>query len=111
MLAAAAAAAASGPASVAVVGGGPDEGGEGGARSAAVVLHRLLPLDDVLRVLAVVDRTGHFLFLLVVHLCVDAAAAWKLPEKERGIGVLSPLPRTVGFVVWSVDCCTAAFIR
>lgn len=54
----------------------------------------------MLGVLAVIDGAGHFLLFLIVHLGVDIAAAWKLPEKQWGIGILSPKPRTVGFVVF-----------
>lgn len=54
----------------------------------------------MLGVLAVIDRAGHLLFLLIVHLGVDVATAWELPEKQWGIGILSPKPRTVGFVVF-----------
>lgn len=54
----------------------------------------------MLGVFTVIDRAGHFLLLLIVHLGVDVAAARKLPEKQRGIGILSPKPRTVGFVVF-----------
>lgn len=90
-----------------MVGVRPYKGRGGGACSPVayclrvqVIIDKLLPLDDVLRVLTVVDWTGHFLFLLIVHLCVNAAAAWELPEKQWEIGVLSPPPRTVGFAVW-----------
>lgn len=54
----------------------------------------------MLRVLAVIDRARHLLLLLVVHLGVDVAAARQLSEKQRGIGVLSPEPRTVAIVVF-----------
>lgn len=92
---------------VAVVSGSPYKGTEGGATSCVtqslrvqVVVNELLALDDVLCVLAVVDGAGHLLLLLVVHLGVDAAVSWKLPEKQWGIGILSPKPRTVGFIVF-----------
>lgn len=54
----------------------------------------------MLGVLAVIDRARHLLLLLVVHLGVDVAVAGKFSEKQRGIGILSPKPRTVGFVVF-----------
>lgn len=65
----------------------------------------------MLRVLAVIYRAGHFLLLLIVHLGIDVAAAWKLPEKQRGIGVLSPKPRTVGFVVFVRWGCSFAHVK
>lgn len=54
----------------------------------------------MLRVLTVIDGARHLLLLLIVHLGVDIAAARQLSEKQRGIGVLSPEPRTVAFVVF-----------
>lgn len=54
----------------------------------------------MLRVLAVVDGARHLLLLLVVHLSIDVAVAWQLPKKQWRIGVLSPKPRTVAFVVF-----------
>lgn len=45
-----------------------------------VVIDELLPLDDVLRVVAVIDRAGHFLLLFVVHLGVDVTT-WQLSER------------------------------
>lgn len=62
----------------------------------------------MLGVLAVIDGAGHLLLLLVVHLGVDVAAAWELPEKQWGIGILSPKPRTVEFVVLVRWGCSSA---
>lgn len=45
-----------------------------------------------------INRAGHLLLLLVVHLSVNVAATRELSEKQQGKGILSPKPRTVGFV-------------
>lgn len=47
-----------------------------------VIVYKLLPLDDVLCVVTVIDRAGHFLLFFIVHLGVDVTPG-QLPEAER----------------------------
>ena len=49
-----------------------------------VVVNELLALYDVLCVLAMTDRAGHLLLLLIVHLGVDVPAG-QLSEMQPGM--------------------------
>lgn len=55
-----------------------------------VVVDKLLPLDDVLGVIAVIDRARHFLLLFVVHLGVDITTRELSETSETGAFVTEP---------------------